>query len=46
MWNGTAEILKAMPAATKTRPKIDAGAELLPWSAAAMPGKETVPVKP
>ena len=46
MWNGTAEILKATPAAMKTMPKIRPMPAWPPAVAAAMPGKVTVPVKP
>src|SRR3954468_23030884 len=38
IWNGTAEILNAMPAATKTRPKITP-LPTLPCSVDAMTGK-------
>ena len=45
MWNGTAEILKASPAITNTRPKsTPIGA--WPVSATARPLKLTVPAKP
>ncbi len=47
MWNGTAEILKAIPASTKTRPTMGADATASavpgPWR---WPGRTIVPVKP
>jgi hypothetical protein len=45
MWNGTAEILNARPAATNTTPKITPLPTFV-CSALAMPGKDTVPVNP
>ena len=45
MWNGTAEILKAMPAATKTRPKMTPRPTLA-LQRRRDAGNETVPVKP
>ncbi len=45
MWNGTALILKARPASTKITPN-KAPIDISPVSAARMPSKLVVPVKP
>ena len=48
MWNGTAEILKAMPTSRKTRPKIRPMSWAAPpaLAAAAIAVKLVEPVKP
>ena len=46
MWNGTAEILKARPARTKTMPNSSPVETPSRPSAGAMPPNRVVPVKP
>ena len=46
MWNGTAAILKPMPAATRTTASTSRGLDSCPARAVAVPSRPVVPVTP